>query len=140
MILIAATDDTNGLTFNRRRQSQDSILREQILRLCGEKPLWVNAYTAGQFSPEQAEKLVIAEDFLERAGEGDFCFLENMPASPYTAKMEQVILFRWNRKYPADLYFDLPLTEPEWILETKEDFAGSSHEKITKEVYRHEMP
>ncbi len=139
MILIVAADDTYGLTFNRRRQSQDSVLRQNILELCGEQPLWVNAYTARQFSAEQAEKLMIAEDFLEQAQAGDFCFLENVSALPYIDRLEQVILFRWNRRYPADFHFDIPLTEPEWILDSTEDFAGSSHEKITKEVYRHEI-
>ena len=33
MILIAAVDDRGGLTFNRRRQSQDRILRQQILSM-----------------------------------------------------------------------------------------------------------
>ena len=139
MILIVAVDDNKGLTFNHRRQSQDSILREHILHLCGEKPLWVNAYTARQFSPEQAEKLHISEDFLAEAQTGDFCFLENCSALPYADKIEQVILYKWNRRYPADLSFDIPLTESEWILESTEDFVGSSHEKITKEVYRHEI-
>jgi len=45
---------------------------------------------------------------------------------------EGLILYRWNRTYPADLYFTLSLEG--WTLERREEFAGSSHEKITKEV------
>ena len=41
MILIFAVDDNNGLAFNRRRQSQDRILREKILDVCKENRLWV---------------------------------------------------------------------------------------------------
>ena len=138
MILITAIDERGGLTFQHRRQSQDRILRERILALCGGQPLWVNAYTAKQFPPEQAAHLRIEEDFLQRAGEGEFCFLEDLPAAPYCDRMEQVILFRWNRRYPADFYFDIALTAPGWTLRQTEDFPGYSHEKITMEVYRHE--
>ena len=48
--------------------------------------------------------------------------------------MEGVILYRWNRTYPADLRLTLSLEG--WSLERREIFAGSSHEKIIKEVYR----
>ena len=138
MILITAIDERGGLTFQHRRQSQDRILRERILALCGEQPLWVNAYTAKQFPPEQASQLRIAEDFFQQAGEGECCFLEDIPAAPYCDRIEQVILFRWNRRYPADFYFDITLTAPGWTLCQTEDFPGYSHEKITMEVYRHE--
>ena len=33
MILIACVDDKFGMLFNRRRQSQDRMLRERVLRL-----------------------------------------------------------------------------------------------------------
>ena len=138
MILLTAIDDRGGLTFQHRRQSQDRVLREKIFAICDGRLLWVNAYTAGQFPPEQISQLRIAEDFLQQAGTGEFCFLENVPAAPYLQKIEQVILFRWNRRYPADFYFDLTLTEPDWTLCRTEDFPGFSHEKITMEVYRHE--
>lgn len=138
MICIAAVDDKNGLSFCGRRQSKDRLLRERLLALCGAAPLWMNAYTAGQFSPEEAGRLRIAEDFLEQAGQGEYCFLENLPAAPHLQKIEKIILCRWNRRYPADFYFDIALSAPEWKWERTEEFPGSSHEKITMEVYRHE--
>lgn len=138
MILMVAVDEKNGLTFGGRRQSKDRILREKMLALCGDAPLWVNAYTARQFSAEEAGRLCIAEDFMEQAGEGEYCFLENCAAAPYLEKIEKLFLFHWNRSYPADFHFDIALTAPEWILELTEEFAGFSHEKITMEEYRHE--
>ena len=58
---------------------------------------------------------------------------------PWEASMvkeiEKVILYHWNRDYPADVYFPVDLSV--WkCVETKE-FAGSSHEKITRERYTH---
>ncbi len=52
----------------------------------------------------------------------------------YEDRIEKVILFKWNRNYPADTFFSLDLSG--YTLEKTEDFAGNSHEKITKEIYR----
>lgn len=136
MVLIACVDDGMGMLFHHRRQSQDRVLREDILRTAAGRPLWMNAYSAGQFAPDAA--IHAAEDCLERAGEGEFCFVENLDVQPYAGRMEKVILYHWNRRYPADLRWTLPLDAPEWKRTELREFAGSSHEKITKEVYIHE--
>ena len=48
-------------------------------------------------------------------------------------RIEEIYLYRWNRDYPAEVYFPVDLSV--WkCMETKE-FAGSSHEKITRERY-----
>ena len=36
------------MLFNRRRQSQDRLLREDLLREAGGGPLWKNGYSAKQ--------------------------------------------------------------------------------------------
>ena len=51
--------------------------------------------------------------------------------------IEKIILFKWNRNYPGDFFFDIDVTSNHWILQESKDFPGSSHEKITMEVYRH---
>ena len=43
---------------------------------------------------------------------------------PYIHKIEKIILFIWNRTYPADTF--LPLDLNEWVLEWTEDFVGYS--------------
>ncbi len=133
MILIAAVDNRNGLLFNHRRQSQDCILRERILEITEGKRLLMNAYSAKQF-PDDAP-VTVDEDFLLHAGKGDFCFMEDQHVTPVLSEIEAVILFKWNRDYPGDFFFDLDLSDPRWRLQSTEDFAGSSHEEITQEVY-----
>lgn len=44
-------------------------------------------------------------------------------------------LFRWDRTYPADRYFDLQLGSGQWHLVGTSEFAGHSHDLITMEVY-----
>ena len=133
MIVIACVDGRNGMAFHNRRQSQDRLARWDILKEAGRAPLWVNAVTARQFTDGQQSRLRIDEAFLDRAGSGEFCFVEDRSVKPYETRIEQVILYRWNRAYPADLYWDLPLDG--WTLERREEFPGYSHKIITKEVY-----
>ena len=118
MIAIVCIDDKGGMLFNHRRQSQDRMLRADLLREAARRPVWMNAYSARQFGAP-AENLRVVED---------------RDLSPLAGKLEGLILYRWNRTYPADLYFTLSLEG--WTLERREEFAGSSHEKITKEVYK----
>ena len=120
MQIIAVIDDGGGMMFNRRRQSQDRVLRARILELSARSRLWMNAYSRKQFAD---------------ADDGDFCFVENAPVLPVLERVERVILFHWNRAYPSDTRLDLDLSAPAWTLVETEEFPGSSHEKITKEVF-----
>ena len=47
-------------------------------------------------------------------------------------QIEQFIIYRWNRVYPADVSVEIGV---EWKLTETEKFPGFSHEKITKEIY-----
>lgn len=134
MILMVCIDDDWGMAFANRRQSQDRILRARLLRLSG-GVLRLNAYSAKQFPPEENARFIVEEDFLEQAGEGDFCFAETTDVAPFEEKAEKIILYHWNRRYPASLHFSIPLAEHGWKCASAEEFQGYSHEKITEEVY-----
>ena len=133
MTLIVCADDRGGMAFNRRRQSQDRIVREHILADAAGGRLWMSPYSARQFGPEQAEHISADEDFLDKAGETDACFVELSDPAAALDRADRLIVYRWNRTYPFDLAVTLP---PEgWTLAGTEEFPGHSHEKITKEVY-----
>ena len=135
MKLILCVDDKGGLAFNHRRQSRDRVLNERILMHCGMHRLWISPYTAKLFGADTAVRLCIAEDCLERAEEDDYCFAEVHNPAPYLNRVQQVILYHWNRVYPADRYFDLQLGSGQWHLVGTSEFAGHSHDMITMEVY-----
>lgn len=128
MKLIVCVDDKNGMMFNKRRQSKDSVVRADIAAEVGTDTLWMNGYSAKQFQDTPNLKICVQEDFLEKAK--GYAFAE---CDVTDAKPEQVILYKWNRLYPADVHFDLDLSS--FRLERTEEFEGTSHEKITKEVY-----
>ncbi len=132
MKLIACLDRSGGMAFAGRRQSQDRLLRERLLALVGGKRLFLNAYSAKQF--ESQEPLSVSEDFWERAGDDDFCFVENTDVPWET--VTECYLFFWNRDYPGDCFFPLDRLKTEFQRVRTEQFAGSSHSKITLEIYR----
>lgn len=82
-------------------------------------------------------KIEVEEEFLQKAECGDFCLVEDVSLKPYESQVEKVIVFCWNKKYPADFYLDLNLDSGEWELESETKFAGISHPEITEKVYRH---
>ncbi|MBR6551872.1 MAG: ribonuclease Z [Clostridia bacterium] len=130
MNIIVCVDKDNGMLFNNRRLSKDKILCEKILEITSSSKLLMNEYTKSLF--ENSEKIIVDNNFLQNANLGDFCFIENIDINEYD-QIEQVYIFNWNRKYPADRFFNLNLSNFKKI--KTENFAGNSHEKITLEIY-----
>ena len=128
MTVFVCVDDENGMLFNRRRQSRDRVLIEDVLRTAGGAPLWVSPYSAPLFA-EADPAVHTAEQPPEEA-----CFVEVPPLAPWLARIQTLIVYRWNRLYPADRRLDIDPAQGFSLRETSE-FAGSSHEKITKEVW-----
>lgn len=133
MRLIACIEDGGGMLFNNRRLSSDKCVVESILLLIGNNKLHVNAYTSVLF-PED-DRIVVDEECVRNTKADEYCFVENIDVSSYIPFTKQIILYRWNRKYPSDLRFPLALLETGWELASSEEFAGHSHERITMEVY-----
>lgn len=132
MHLILCLDDRNGMLFAGRRQSTDRILCRHILQMAGDNKLWMNAYSAGQF--EKPLNATVCNDFLEKAGENDYCFVENADVLSCLPKTRKLIIYRWNRVYPSDVKF--PAEElSRWQKVSEFEFPGYSHERITQEVY-----
>jgi hypothetical protein len=135
MIIIACVDDNMGMTFNHRRQSQDRVLRERILAAAKGNKLWMNHYSARQFSEDNAPQINVDENFLSEAGSGEYCFVEDCDITPYSRWVEKIVLYRWNRRYPSDQTLSMNLCADGWKLVYSEEFAGFSHERITEEIY-----
>lgn len=132
MKIIVCLDDRDGMCFNHRRQSKDRAVIADIRNLIGDAPLWVNAYSAPLF--EGVPSLHVAENFLHQAPESAWCFVEDQALLSVAERIDTLVVYRWNRHYPADLHLDLSLKE--WQQIGYKDFAGHSHEKLTREEYK----
>lgn len=133
MHLIVCVDDDSGMLFNHRRQSQDRELRKRILEVTSGKRLWMNHYSQKQFEKEECANVNYDDNFLSEAVAGEYCFVETEDVSPYEPWIETITIYKWNRRYPSDLKFTIDLSR--WKLQSTVEFPGSSHEKITEEVY-----
>ena len=136
MTVVLCADDRGGLVFHGRRQSRDLMVRADLLRLAGGRPIWMDPYSREQFTAEEQGDLRVSRDILAQAEMDGLCFLELQPPQPYLERAEELIVYRWNRLYPADRRLALP--PPGWHLARREDFPGHSHPTITREVYCHE--
>lgn len=137
MKIILALDDDNGMMFNKRRQSQDIAVREKIAEIIGENKLWMNSYSRKQFR-EMEMNFCVDEDFLLKAEQGDYCFVENTEILAVAEQIEEFMIFKWNRRYPGDFKLDLFPQDMGFTCVESEEFPGYSHEKITREVWRKE--
>lgn len=134
MHIIVCLDDQNGMAFNHRRQSRDRVVTEDICILADGRPLWMNKKSAALFSEAScAATLRVDEDFLAAAPDDALCFVEDAPLAQLLTRIDRLTIYRWNRRYPADLYFDLSLDG--WRLTGGGEFQGYSHDKITREDY-----
>lgn len=130
MTVIVCLDERNGLLFNGRRQSRDRLVIEDILSTVPGGRLFAAPFSAPLFA---GVELLVDNAFLSLAGAEDFCFVEDRPLMPHLDRIDVLIVYRWNRVYPADVYLDLPLKT--WRLTETTEFKGHSHEKLTREVY-----
>ena len=133
MILIVCVDEKNGMTFNNRRQSKDRILTARILEKTKNKKLWITNFSQDIFNVSDASNLIIDDQFIEKIEKEDFCFVENIDVNTLIEKVDKIILYNWNRRYPADKYFNINLDD--WVVDSEEEISGSSHEKITEKIY-----
>ena len=74
MIIMVCVDDNNGMMFNKRRQSQDRVLRQRMLELAGEKKLWMNDYSRRQFPEEEADRIAVTGPDFQTLPQENFAF------------------------------------------------------------------
>ncbi len=101
-----------------------------MLEYVGEARLLVSEYTAKQFG----SGVTVDDNYISSAKDEDYCFVEDKDYD--LSKADEVILFLWNRDYPADKFLEFEPKSMGFKRVQKTDFEGSSHKKITMEVYK----
>ena len=123
-------DDELGMMFNKRRQSRDRVLIHELIDST-EGPIHIHPYSSMLFG--ECERIRVSDDPLKSCGDGELAFIEHLPLLSHLSDIETLIVYRWNRLYPADKYLDIDISSFKLTLEY--EFEGSSHEKITKGIY-----
>ena len=128
MKLIVCLDDRGGMMFCKRRQSRDRMQISDMKALLEGASLAVSPYTEGLVRGSGINYTIVSDP---RCAEAEYCFIENTPL-PELADIDGAVIYRWGRHYPSDVRFTLDIGVPP---ESVYEFAGSSHEKITREIY-----
>ena len=132
MILAVCIDDSNGLMFNNRRLSSDKAVVMDLIKSAEPDVVLIAPYSAPLFKDSE-NRVRVLEDPLNN--EKGFCFAECGDFASIVHNVKKLIVYKWNRRYPSDRKFPLDVFTSCMHLEYAEEFEGSSHPCITKEVY-----
>lgn len=134
-LTVAVTvDDKMGIAFNKRRQSRDKILIEDLCKNT-EGDIYVTSYSAPLFE-DFTDRIKVVDDPISECPDGGLCFLEITPISEHIDNISKLIIYHWNRLYPSDKKLGIDMGESKLNLISSYDFIGKSHDKITKEIYQ----
>ena len=97
--------------------------------------LGLNYYEGSDGAPKDEAQ---ALRWLTKAAEGEVCFVENLPIAPFAERIEAMVLYDWDRAYPADVHLDLDPAAAGFTLKEERSFPGTSHEKIIRKIYERE--
>ena len=134
MNICVCVEDNMGMSFCRRRLSRDRVMIERLCSHDEYEHIYISKYSAPLFGDTGDERVRVTEDFSE-AGERDLCFFELEHITEYADRVGCIIFYRWNRRYPSDKKFPFLPEAHGYKLKSTFEFAGSSHDKITEEVW-----
>ncbi len=141
MKIVICIDEELGYSFNKRRQSRDKKMREHMLGVLREEDagLFVNAYSAKSLLSDGllTEKVKVVggpgigeDEFLEAAEkENGWAFVENTDITGYLDRIDEMIVYHWNRLYLSDLKLPASFLKG-FRTVTKEQFSGTSHDSM----------
>lgn len=133
MTVIVCVCDGGGMLFSKRRVSRDKEVVADIVSI-SDGVLFATEYSAKLFAESDAS-VIVADNPLMAAAEGDFAFVEEHGISDFAGKISKLIIYRWNRKYPFDFSLDASPENIGLTLAKSCDFVGNAHEKITREIW-----
>ena len=94
--------------------------------------LWIRGFSEDLFV-DYMDKVMVDDNLFGKIGNEDICFIEDVTLSGMENDISEIILYKWNKKYPQDLGLELDLNCYE--LKESVDIQGYSHDVITRENY-----
>lgn len=129
MTIYVCLDDRDGMLFNHRRQSRDIAVLQDL-----GQPVYIDAFSEKLFLSSKIPYRLAPEGLEQIPEEGGF-FMEDREPESVLPLADKVAIYRWNRHYPGDFYWNVDLKEWGFTMESQCEFPGKSHETITREVY-----
>ena len=134
MTVFVCIDDRGGMMFNKRRQSRDKRVIEDVARTADDGAIYISSYSEPLFAESDASVIAVT-DPLDSAGDDGYAFVEDLPLKKYAKKITRLVVYRWNRLYPSDFSLDVKPQDIGLKIKNTRDFVGTSHDKITRDEY-----
>ena len=134
LTVAVALDEREGMMIFGKRQSRDRVLVADFVSSASGAPIFISPFSRVIFEPH--ENVNIVENPFLDSSDGGACFIESFALSPYVSMIETLIIYRWNELYPSDVRFDVDVEAAGFKLVSTSEFKGSSHDRITKEIYK----
>lgn len=129
--LLLTCDQRGGLAFNRRRQRRSKVVIADMLELA-DQPIYIRECSEKLFSPGE---YVLFDNILDVPA-GQFVFEElGNDSECYKDKYCEIVLYRWQRNYPSDVYLPDGLLNS-YTLEDSREIQIGSEEFVTVEIYK----
>ena len=132
---VVCVEDRYGISFNKRLIGRDKLIDEFLIESLDGSEVFVDDNYL-KYSKDNRFKLISEFDFNEDSNKSItiYCTSENSLA--YLDRSEEIIIYYWNRAYPADLYLDYDFIRTNYkLVEKIEEIEGSSH-ILAKEIWR----
>ena len=146
MRVITCVDKRNGIFFNKRRQRRDRKVIEEMYDHLSNAPIYSTEYSEILFQDvpdchvivaaegNNTDRLLTNGDNVILPDDKDLTFfVEGAILLPFEEHINELVLYRWDKVYPADQYLDIFL--PAWNKIASRKFIGHSHDLITEEIY-----
>ena len=134
-LTIAVTvDDKMGIAFNKRRQSSDKNLIDDLC-LMTDKKIYLSPYSAPLFEG-YTDRIQIVDEPLKECPDGGVCFVEMENISEYYESISELIVYCWNKVYPSDKKLSIDLSSNRFVKASAADFSGRSHDVISRYIYK----
>lgn len=134
MTVFICLDTRGGMMFNKRRQSRDVRVIEDIIRASAEKPLYISDFSEELFAGKRAN-IVCVQSPLDEAPSDACVFIENEHLGRHIDKIDKLIIYNWSEAYPFDFRLDIKPEECGFKIKSRREFVGNSHEKVTREDF-----
>lgn len=130
MRVIICLDDGLGMIFGGKRQSRDKAVLEDM----GKRGECITVLPFSEKMISQSGLEYTLKPSIDSVDKNDLVFVESIDPATFADKIDELTVYRWNRKYLADMRCTLDMKDFKRVSVT--EFVGNAHDKITKEVYK----
>lgn len=132
MTAIVCVEDRGGILFLKRRVSRDREVYRDIAE--NYDKIYMTSYSLPLFDGVKIEAGIRLSPISE-GQHGDVCFVESGEIADRIHRISRLVIYRWNSRYPSDVKLGFEPEDMGFSHLSTTEFAGYSHEKITKDIY-----